>query len=142
MMHKTFILVCLSIISLYVVLNVSFINSLSVNLYFHPPVQARTYAQRIKDAKGYHPKRRRQLDPSLLCRCGYLIACMIKMPSIEYIEDIFGQQNIVMPCKGLFTLATALCCTSNAIALKIAGCPVQVPSDGGFAMSCNLYRCR
>ncbi|KAK1974685.1 hypothetical protein LZ30DRAFT_396509 [Colletotrichum cereale] len=113
MLHNTFILVSLSITSLFVVLNVSFITCLSA---------AKAIIQNVGGT-----------SIQVCAMVVYLIACMVAMPNIESIRGIFGQHDIVLPCIGLFTLVTALCCISNGIALKIAGCPVQVPGDRGVS---------
>ncbi|KAE9565969.1 hypothetical protein CGMCC3_g17851 [Colletotrichum fructicola] len=62
----------------------------------------------------------------------YLISCAVVMPFIESVSNIFGRREVLIPCIGLFTAGTLMCCFTPGIALMIAGRVVQGVGAGGI----------
>ncbi|KAF4417442.1 Efflux pump FUS6 [Colletotrichum fructicola] len=66
----------------------------------------------------------------------YLISCAVVMPFIESVSNIFGRREVLIPCIGLFTAGTLMCCFTPGIALMIAGRVVQGVGAGGMYVLC------
>ncbi|KAH9225336.1 hypothetical protein K456DRAFT_1731961 [Colletotrichum gloeosporioides 23] len=66
----------------------------------------------------------------------YLISCAVVMPFIESVSNVFGRCEVLIPCIGLFTAGTLMCCFTSGIALMIAGRVVQGVGAGGMYVLC------
>ncbi|KAF4417945.1 Efflux pump FUS6 [Colletotrichum fructicola] len=66
----------------------------------------------------------------------YLISCAVVMPFIESVSNVFGRREVLLPCIGLFTAGTLMCCFTSGIALMIAGRVVQGVGAGGMYVLC------
>ncbi|KAJ0300384.1 hypothetical protein Brms1b_012804 [Colletotrichum noveboracense] len=66
----------------------------------------------------------------------YLISCAVVMPFIESVSKVFGRRETLLPCVGLFTAGTLMCCFSYDIALMVAGRVVQGVGAGGMYVLC------
>ncbi|KAJ0336467.1 hypothetical protein KNSL1_013277 [Colletotrichum chrysophilum] len=66
----------------------------------------------------------------------YLISCAVVMPFIESVSNVFGRREVLIPCIGLFTAGTLMCCFTSEIALMIAGRVVQGVGAGGMYVLC------
>ncbi|KAE9565954.1 hypothetical protein CGMCC3_g17870 [Colletotrichum fructicola] len=69
----------------------------------------------------------------------YLISCAVVMPFIESVSNVFGRREVLLPCIGLFTAGTLMCCFTSGIALMIAGRVVQGVGAGGI-LFCQLKK--
>ncbi|KAE9565942.1 hypothetical protein CGMCC3_g17880 [Colletotrichum fructicola] len=66
----------------------------------------------------------------------YLISCAVVMPFIESVSNVLGRRQVLIPCVGLFTAGTLMCCFTSGIALMIAGRVVQGVGAGGMYVLC------
>ncbi|KAK2773985.1 MFS multidrug transporter [Colletotrichum kahawae] len=66
----------------------------------------------------------------------YLISCAVVMPFIESVSNVLGRREVLIPCIGLFTAGTLMCCFTSGIALMIAGRVVQGVGAGGMYVLC------